>query len=46
VRAIGVVADFYRPPGSRAGRRKATLGASCARGEVRLALGESEIELE
>jgi type VI secretion system VasD/TssJ family lipoprotein len=46
VRAIGVVADFYRPPGSREGRRKATLPSSCARGEVSLALGESEIELE
>jgi type VI secretion system VasD/TssJ family lipoprotein len=46
VRAIGVVADFHRPPGSREGGRKTTLSTSCGRGAVRLGLGESEIELE
>ena len=44
VRAIGVVADFYRPPGSRDVPRKTTLDANCDRGPARLVLGENGIE--
>ncbi len=43
-RTLGIVADFYRPPGIRGGRRKAAVSASCAR-ETRLILDESELKL-
>lgn len=43
-RTLGIVADFYRPPGIRGGRRKASISASCAR-ETRIFLDESELKL-
>ncbi len=43
-RTLGIVADFYRPPGIRGGRRKASVSASCAR-DTRLFLDETELKL-
>jgi predicted component of type VI protein secretion system len=43
--SIGIVADFYRPPGAQGGPRKTTLSANCARGMAEVRLGESEIQL-
>jgi len=44
-RTLGIVADYYRPKGIQGGRRKATVSASCARGEGTLFLDESELRL-
>jgi type VI secretion system VasD/TssJ family lipoprotein len=46
VRTIGVVADFYRAPGAKEGRRTATVAVNCAQGSTRVPLGENGIELE
>ena len=42
-RTLGVVADYYRAPGSAGAPRKLTLTASCAHGETLLYLDEREI---
>ncbi len=44
-RSLDIVADYFRAPGAIAGRRKLTVSASCASGETRLFLDESEIRL-
>lgn len=44
-RSLGIIADYFRAPGAAAGQRRATLTASCARGEIPLQLEESEIRL-
>ncbi len=43
-RSLGIVADYSRGPGA-AGRRRVTVSASCAAGEIPIHLEESEIQL-
>lgn len=43
-RSLGIVADYFRSAGS-VGRRRLTVSASCAAGEIPLHLDESEIRL-
>jgi len=42
-RSLGIVADYYRGPGA-VGRRRVTVSASCAAGEIPVHLEESEIQ--